>query len=108
MDLVLIKNYISEILHYVSTNINTILSTFLFIIAGFLIIILIAKIHIYHLDKVEDRLKNDSDYRKRYIKLLEINQIKHIMKYGIENLYLTERISNLKAYDEKYFNINFY
>lgn len=108
MDLVLIKNYIAEILHYINVNISTILSIFLFIIAGFLIIILIAKIHIYHLNKVEDRLKNDSNYRKRYIKLLEINQIKYMMKYGVENLSLTERISDLKTYDEKYSNINLY
>ena len=108
MELALIKNYIVEILHYISTNISTILSIFLFIIVGFLIVISIAKIHIYHLDKVEDRLKNDNDYRKRYIKLLEINQIKYMMKYGVENLSLTERISNLKAYDEKYSNINLY
>ncbi len=108
MELALAKNYIAEILHYISINISTILSAFLFIIAGFLIVILIAKIHIYHLDKIEDRLKNDSDYRKCYIKLLEMNQIEHVMKYGIENLCLTERISDLKSYDEKYSNINLY
>ena len=108
MELALVKNYIVEISHYISTNISTILSAFLFIIAGFLIVILITKLYFCYLDKVEDRLKNDSDYRKRYIKLLEMNQIKHMMKYGKENIFLTKEILDLKAYDEKYSNINLY
>ena len=108
MELALVKNYIVEILHYISTNISTILSASLFIIAEFLIIILIAKLYFCYLDKVDERLKNDSDYRKRYIKLLEMNQIKHMMKYGEENIFLTKEILDLKAYDEKYSNINLY
>ena len=108
MELALVKNYIVEILHYINANISTILSAFLFIIAGFLIVILITKLYFCYLDKVEDRLKNDSDYRKRYIKLLEMNQIKHMMKYGEENIFLTKEILDLKAYDEKYSNINLY